>query len=206
MCKPFELPREWRRYISIDYGLDMLACLWIALDYDGKAYVYKELYESGLIISEAARRIKEVNGDDEIAMRFAPPDLWNRRQETGKSAIDIFLENGLYFYKSDNSRVQGWYDLKEWLKPYKDEQNVTTARLTIFENCVNLIRTLPALQFDERNPNDVAREPHELTHAPDALRGFISSEAARGASESKRYIEADCFDTAEYGSFLNYGS
>lgn len=204
--KPFELPREWRRYISIDYGLDMLACLWIALDYNGKAYVYKELYESGLIISEAARRIKEVNGDDEIAMRFAPPDLWNRRQETGKSAIDIFLENGLYFYKSDNSRIQGWYDLKEWLKPYKDEQNVTTARLTIFENCVNLIRTLPALQFDERNPNDVAREPHELTHAPDALRGFVSSEAARGASESKRYIEADCFDTAEYGSFLNYGS
>lgn len=24
VCKPFELPREWRRYISIDYGLDML--------------------------------------------------------------------------------------------------------------------------------------------------------------------------------------
>lgn len=90
----------------------MLACLWIALDYNGKAYVYKELYESGLIISEAARRIKEVNGDDEIAMRFAPPDLWNKRQETGKSAIDIFLENGLYFYKSDNSRVQGWVRLE----------------------------------------------------------------------------------------------
>lgn len=201
VVSPFEIPRGWRRYISIDYGLDMLACLWIAMDERGKAYVYKELYESGLIISDAARRIREVNGGDEIAMRFAPPDLWNRRQETGKSAVDIFLENGLYFYKSDNSRVQGWYDLKEWLKPYTDEMGVRTARLVIFENCRNLIRTLPALQFDQRNPNDVAGEPHELTHAPDALRGFVSSDAARawcggGADES---------DDTEYTSFLEYG-
>jgi phage terminase large subunit len=39
---------------------------------------------------------------------------------------------------------------------------------------LNIIRTLPQLQHDETNPNDVATEPHELTHAPDALRGFCS--------------------------------
>ena len=45
-------------------------------------------------------------------------------------------------------------------------------RLRIFTTCKNLIRTLPAVQFDEKKPEDVAIEPHELTHAPDALRGF----------------------------------
>ena len=48
----------------------------------------------------------------------------------------------------------------------------STWRLRIFETCRNLIRTLPAVQFDEKRPEDVANEPHELTHAPDALRGF----------------------------------
>ena len=46
--------------------------------------------------------------------------------------------------------------------------------ISAFSNCKNLIRTLPAVQFDEKNPNDVAIEPHELTHAPDALRYFCT--------------------------------
>ncbi len=197
---PFIIPKHWRRYISIDYGLDMLACLWIALDERGKAYVYKELYESGLIISDAARRIREVNGDDEIIMRFAPPDMWNRRQETGKSAADIFLENGLYFYKSNNNRIQGWYELKEWLKPYSDEQKIMTSRLVIFENCTNLIRTLTALVHDKKNPNDVSGEPHELTHAPDALRGFVCSQSIskKDGSEMQEFL-------SDYENFLSYG-
>ena len=36
----------------------------------------------------------------------------------------------------------------------------------------NLIRTLPQLLIDEKDVQDCAKEPHELTHAPDALRYF----------------------------------
>ena len=54
----------------------------------------------------------------------------------------------------------------------KNEFGEKAPRLKIFSGCVNLIRTLPGLQHDEHKPNDVANEPHELTHAPDALRGF----------------------------------
>jgi len=177
VVEPFVIPRHWRRYTTKDYGLDMLAQLWIAVDEQNRAYVYKELYQPDLVISEAARRIKEVNGDDIIHSKYAPPDLWNRRQETGKSAAELFRDHGETLIKSSNNRVQGWYNVKEWLKPIKtrDEQTgeeITTARLKIFSNCKNLIRTLPLLQHDERDPNDVANEPHELTHAPDALRGW----------------------------------
>jgi phage terminase large subunit len=174
VIEPFPLPDSWRLYIAIDYGLDMLAAYWIAVDWHQKAYVYKELYQSDLIISEAAKRIKEMTGKDKIYQILAPPDLWNRRQETGKSAADLFRENGVSLVKANNNRIQGWYNLKEWLKPYDDEQGIKTASLVIFKNCVNLIRTLPLLQRDEKDPNDVATEPHELTHAPDAIRYFIA--------------------------------
>lgn len=181
--EPFEIPKDWRRYVSMDYGLDMLAAYWIAVDNWGKAYVYKELYKSDLIISDAAKAIKTMTGKDNIYQILAPPDLWNRRQETGKSVADIFRDNGLMLHRAVSDRVRGWYALKEWLKPYKDEQDIDTAKLVIFKNCVNLIRTLPQLQYDPRNPNDVANEPHELTHAPDAIRYFI---AGRPSAKDKK--------------------
>lgn len=174
---PFPIPDHWKRYTTKDYGLDMLANYWIAVDTQNNAYVYKELYESDLIISEAAKRIKEVNGEDNIHVKYAPPDLWNRRQETGKSASEIFFENGETLIKSNNERVQGWLNVKEWLKviDVRDEQTgetIKTSRLKIWSNCTNLIRTIPLLQRCEKNPNDVANEPHELTHSADAIRGF----------------------------------
>lgn len=173
---PFILPDDWRRYITLDYGLDMLAAYWIATDTRGKAYVYKELYQSDLIVSKAAEAIKNMMLDTEkIYSIVAPPDLWNRNRDTGKSTAEIFGEHGLWLEKASNDRVQGWYNLKEWLNPYEDEQETVTASLVMFKNCVNLIRTLPQLQRDEKDPNDVATEPHELTHGPDAIRYWTAA-------------------------------
>lgn len=169
------LPRkpaaEQRIYRVFDYGLDMLACLWIAVDSSANAYVFRELYQSGLIISQAAQRILE-ESREEVYATLAPPDLWNRRQETGKSVAEWFYENKITLTKAANARAEGWLAVKEWLKPIKAEDGSIRSRLTISESCINLIRTLPALQFDRINPNDVSTTPHELTHAPDALRYF----------------------------------
>ncbi|MEG1621342.1 MAG: hypothetical protein RR322_05445, partial [Oscillospiraceae bacterium] len=87
-------------------------------------------------------------------------------------AADIFFDNGLHLTKTGNNRVDGWFAVKEWLKIDSDEQGILTSKLKIFDSCKNLIRTLPSVQTDKLNPNDVANSPHELTHAPDALRGF----------------------------------
>jgi phage terminase large subunit len=183
VVEPFTIPSHWNIYRTLDYGLDMLACYWIATDPQGNSYVYKELYERNLIISNAANRIKEYTNED-IRTSYAPPDLWNRRQDTGKSAAEVFQENGVTLIKADNDRVQGWYNVKEWLKPINtlDEQTgepIKTARLKVFKTCRNLIRCLPLLQHDEKKPNDVANEPHELTHGPDAIRYFCSMRMPR---------------------------
>lgn len=168
--EPFEIPGDWRRYFTMDYGLDMLAGYWIAVDGGGNAFVYREIYKSGLIISEALDAIKTAQGSDKPYEYIAPPDMWNRRQDTGRSVAEIFAEGGIILTKAKNDRVQGWYDLKEWLHPRINEQGGRTPRLQIFKNLTEVIRTLPLLQTDKHNPNDVGDDVHEYTHAADALR------------------------------------
>ena len=199
VCAPHAIPQDWERILTIDYGLDMLAALWIARDAHGNAVVYREVYESGLIVSEAAARIAAAEAPGEtINRRLAPPDLWGRRQETGRSAIDIFSEHALYFEKSDNRRVPGWLAVKEYLRIFSDACGDTTARLKIFATCTELIRTLGALQCDPRNPNDAANHPHELTHAPDALRGYCATmDDGTGLPRAAQYDE-------DIDAFLGY--
>lgn len=175
---PFVIPDHWQRFRALDYGLDMLACYWIAIGEDGTIYAYKELNEPDLIISDAAKKIISLTLPSEnIRTTYIPPDLFNRRQETGKSPAIIFAENGIRITKSSNSRVSGWLAVKEYLKPYETKDIITgdpviTANLKVFRNCHNLIRCLPQLQSDKHDPNDVATEPHDITHAPDAIRYF----------------------------------
>ncbi len=109
---PFIIPKHWKRYIAMDYGLDMLAVLWIARDTEGNAYVYKEIHKSDLIVSDGAKKILEVNNGDDYEYIYAPRDLWNRRQETGQSVADIFYENGLMLTKTSVERVDGWLATK----------------------------------------------------------------------------------------------
>ena len=180
---PSKIPNDWEFYISIDYGLDMLAALLIGVAPGNRFYVIREFYDGnqhpdgrhkGLIVSEAAEAIKALGKGFPVRMTFAPPDLWGKSKDTGKSIAEVFYENGVRLFRVDNNRVSGWMVLKEMLKPYPDEQGAMTAQLKIFNGCRHLIRTLPAVAVDEHNPNDVATEPHELTHAPDALRYFFA--------------------------------
>lgn len=171
VIEPFEIPRDWNVYFTMDYGLDMLAGYWIAVDYYNNAYVFREIYQSNLLVSQARDKIKEMT-NEKIYAYLAPPDLWNRHKETGKSTADIFEEGDIFLYKTNNDRIQGWLQVKEWLKIFRDEQGQNTARLKIFSTCKNLIRCLPQVQHDDKRIGDIAIEPHEITHAPDALRGF----------------------------------
>ena len=108
VCEPFKLPKEWRRYISIDYGLDMLAAYWIAVDNSNNCYVYREYCSPDLPISAAAEAVNSrTEKEENIYLKLAPPDLWNRSQETGKSKALLFMESGLTLTKSNNDREAG---------------------------------------------------------------------------------------------------
>jgi phage terminase large subunit len=176
VCKPFPIPEGWRRYFAMDYGLDMLAGYWAAFSPQGHAYVYREVYESGLIVSEAASRI--LSEGEPVYSHLAPSDLWGRSADTGISQAERFAVCGLDLTQVvAASRVAGWMELHEWLR-VREENGKKTARLHIFDNCPNLIRTLPLLQHDLHRPDDCANSPHEITHAPDALRYLLAGRPA----------------------------
>ena len=190
VIEPFEIPEHWNRYIALDYGLDMFAVLFVAIDTKGKAYVYNEIHKSNLIVSEARQVLKSYMRDKRYKDIYAPPDLWNRNRDTGKSTAELFGEGGIIFSKAGNDRESGWLTVKEWIKPRKIRHEQTGeliegSDLYIFSNCTNLIRCLPQLQHDEKNPNDVATEPHEITHITDALRYFCVSRT----SPSKELVD-----------------
>ena len=183
VIEPFQIPDTWNRYIAMDYGLDMFAVLFIVVDTKGKAYVYNEIHKSNLIVSEARQTLKSIMRQYKYKFIYAPPDLWNRNRDTGKSTAELFLEGDIHLTKASNNRIAGWLNVKEWLKVKKIRHEQTgelyeDSDLKIFSNCINLIKYLPQLQHDEKDPNDVATEPHEPTHITDALRYFCVSRVA----------------------------
>ncbi len=199
--EPFAIPSHWRRYRSIDYGLDMTAVLWVAVSETGEEYVYRELHESDLIVSEAAKRICELSDGEEIYETYAPPDLWHRSQDSGRNIAELFAENGVVLRKCNSERQGGWQSVKEHMKPIPSYDGTTTSRLRIFKSCRVLIKHMSLLEYDSKNPCDAAREPHIYTHICDSLRYFCAmkttppkgrrgerSEAQRLAEMKKRSI------------------
>ena len=172
VCKPFKIPNDWRRYRAFDYGLDMLACYWIAVDPDGRCWVYRELCKSGLIVKDAAAEINEMTLPQEnISITFAPPDMWSTMKDTGKTMAEVFMLCGVNIVKASNSRVQGHLQIHELLADREDGK----PGILFFENCKQIIEDIQAIQADEKNPNDCAKEPHDVTHSVDGLRYFAVS-------------------------------
>lgn len=73
VISPIPIDSGAKRICAIDYGLDMFAVLFIAVGNDGEAYVYKEIYKPGLIISDAIKELKGKIHDGENIERFLAP-------------------------------------------------------------------------------------------------------------------------------------
>jgi len=189
VVKPHDIPANYNRFISLDYGMDMTAAHWWFVDTHGFCEIYRELHEPGLILSEAAKRIKSmcpVDKDgkqiEKIDYIVASPDLWNKRQETGESGAEIMAANGLngdtgiaWLRPANDSRIPGWRTMREYLNPIPDQYGTKTPRLKIYETCVYACKHIPLLQYDDRVLEDAASTPHEITHACESIRYGIMS-------------------------------
>lgn len=163
----------------------MLAVVWAAFDENGDGVVYKEFCRSGLAVEDAAKEIKRRCTTDELMLPvYAPPDLWSRQKDSGKSIFELFYDNGIHFIRADNNRQAGWMNMKSWLR--QDEEG--HVRLRIMQNCPELIRCIPLLQYAPHNSMDCDTEPHDITHAPDALRYLLQSRP-QAAREIKQETE-----------------
>lgn len=174
-------------YFVMDYGLDMLAAYWINRDSFGNAQIVKEHCEPNLTIGAAAQTVLDLSRDYKVVQWLAPPDLWNRSQETGKSRAVIFYENGLNLTKVNNDVAAGCSAMKE----YFSHGDAGKSRLTILDNCAPvLLNSLKKIQHDKKKANIYANDPHDLTHSPDAIRYFciywtLPAEALRESNRKK---------------------
>lgn len=209
VIEPFIIPEHWTRYVSLDYGLDKLAVLWYAVDPYENVYVYREIHQSDLIVSEAAKMILDYNGTDKIHTFYAPPDLWGRNRDSGKSTYETFYEHGINLYQSGNNREQGWLAVKEGVKVFEQRhehtgETYTTSKVQVFENCKFLINYLPRVLRDDKKPNDVAKEPHELTHICDAFRYYCIVRYGGYKEEVKQQLTDDDYQHDAMKDWNNY--
>jgi hypothetical protein len=173
VCEPFPIPKDWRVYRAFDYGLDMFAVVWAAVSPQREVFVFREFCQKDMIIRDAAQKANELT-DEEIYVTLAPPDMWGRTVDQGRSKADQFYEAGLTLTKSSNDREAGWMAIHDLLRFEKSEDGQISKppRLHIFSTCRELIRCLPLLVHDDKKPTDAATEPHDITHICDALRYF----------------------------------
>jgi phage terminase large subunit len=175
VCSPSDIPKRTKKFVALDYGFDMLAALLLATDEAGNLWVMRERCVPNLTLTEAAREVVSLCGGECVEFAVASPDLWNRRQDSGRSGFEIMQSvSGMPpMTSADDRRIAGWRVLREYLSHSGD-----LPRLTISSACSELIRCIPALLFDPNRAEDASSEPHSITHAPEALRYAVMSRQA----------------------------
>lgn len=185
------VPKAWTRYRFMDWGFAHPYCvLWVAVDYDGRAWVYRELYgvkekpdgtiepnvgveEDGSEVARAIKAIEEETGE-KIAVSYSGPDLWHRKaRQMGdtRQFVSWFEEEGVWWEPWDaapGTRLAGKMALHERLKV--EEASGLPGLVILHEAAPHLVRTLPTLTYDEHTPELVSKKGED--HAYDTIKAF----------------------------------
>lgn len=184
VIRPFAVPAHWTRFRSFDWGsaAPFAAQWWAVSDgsllSDGRCYpagalvLYREWYGAKiedsrrvglkLFAEQVAAGIREREGGETINYGVADPACW--KVDGGPSVAERMAAapHRVLFRPADNSRVTGWDQMRSRL--IGDDSPMLYA----FATCVDFIRTLPALQHDDTNAEDVDSDGED--HSADAAR------------------------------------
>lgn len=204
VIKPFAIPDHYPRFRSFDFGYSRpFAVLWWAVGEENEVYLYKEWYGAsapnvGIKLSprEIAKGIRERDRGDKIQSSFADPSIWDCSR--GESVARQMEKEGVYFLPGENSRLAGKMAMHSRLKFDKEGK----CGLYVFESCRGVIRTLPALEYDAYNPEDINTDGED--HIYDAMRYFLmnSVKGNKGAVIRPRAFNPLEDDGESYGDFI----
>lgn len=182
VLQPFTIPPHWTRFMAMDPGSgDPFSIGWYAVSDgtytygDGESEFriprgalvkYREWYGADikrkgikLHIEAIGEGIKE-REREQVLYRVSGVDLFDHRN--GPSRSERLINQGLIFRRADVTREAGWDELRRRLVG-KDGKPL----LYFFSTCAHTIRTLPTLQHDPHNLEDVAEGED---HAADETR------------------------------------
>lgn len=176
VIEPFPVPKEWRRFRSFDFGYARpFSVGWWAVDYDGIAYRYRELYgctntpNTGIKWTplQIAKKIREIEDKYEKGNHItgiADPSIWDASR--GESIAHTMERTGVYWEPADNDRISGKMQFHYRLAFGEDGRPMTY----IFRTCKSFIRTIPNLVYDELDVEDVDTDQED--HIYDEARYF----------------------------------
>lgn len=171
---PFKIPNNWLKFRCIDWGFRSKAvCLWVAVDQDYNAYVYREYVTSGVHADIFARNVLDLEYEDNISYGIIDGSVGDQRGITGPTIDEEMRKVGListYADKAKGSRIHGKNLIHKYLRIDEDTKQ---PRIKFFSNCKQIIKELGSLMIDKNNSEDVNTRMED--HAYDALRYGLAS-------------------------------
>jgi len=106
----FDIPKEWPRYLSIDWGYrNPSSCIWWTLTKDERIYAYKEIYKTKLTQPEFIKMIED-NQDEDRHVAYAAVD------SADQDAVEQLKNAGYRVEQPKKSRAKQIDVVKERLK------------------------------------------------------------------------------------------
>ena len=156
----FVPPAGWQRVRAVDFGFtNPFVCLFGAVDYDGRLYIYDEHYQAGALIGHHAKEIHR-RGDAE----------WTIADHDAQERAEL-AQCGVQTRPANKDVSLGIQRVAERLVVQPDRR----PRLFIAANCVNLLRELTKYVWETRKDDKpIKEEPRKVDdHAVDALRYLV---------------------------------
>ena len=176
VVEPFDIPSEWVRFRSADYGYSSWSAVhWFAID---PAYetliVYRELYLSKHTGKDLAVAVMEAEVGDRINYGVLDSSCWHNRGQIGPSIAEEMINMGCRWRPSDRSsgaRVAGKNQFHQRLKV---DEATEQPGIVFFDTCRQIIADLPSIPSDPKGSDDI--DPRYATdHAYDSVRYGIMS-------------------------------
>jgi hypothetical protein len=174
VIRPILLPKEWRRGGGVDWGHRAPSgVVFTAEDEDKRIWVYDEIYQAELGEKGLADAILAKQGNDDTVFDF-DPSMASKIGDARPVAAQL-QDYGVKLLPANNDRLSGWQRIHTYLGEapactlHRHLGWKTCPMLHVFDNCKNLIRTLPAVVYNTVGRlEDVDTEGDD--HLPDALR------------------------------------
>jgi len=176
VVEPFDIPTDWRRFRSCDYGYSSYSAVhWYAIDPAFETLiVYRELYLSKHTGRALAHAVMEAEGPERMAYGMLDSSCWHNRGQIGPSIAEEMIGQGCSWRPSDRSagaRVAGRNRLHELLKV---DESTGLPGIQFFNTCRQIIADLPVIPSDPKGTDDI--DPRYASdHAYDSIRYGIMS-------------------------------
>tara|TARA_X000001036_G_C20691922_1_gene809670 strand:- start:2798 stop:4708 length:1911 start_codon:yes stop_codon:yes gene_type:complete len=174
--EPFEIPTDWRRFRSCDYGYSSFSAVhWFAIDPAfSTLYVYRELYLSKHTGRDLAKAVLAAEGSEPIDYGILDSSCWHNRGQLGPSIAEEMISEGCRWRPSDRSagaRVAGKNRFHEVLKVDEDTE---LPGIIFFNTCRQIIADLPVIPSDPKGGDDIDQR-YRSDHTYDSVRYGIMS-------------------------------